>query len=155
MKLVPGLEAAVVDRDLLDVISLDPETDPRVMQAQVAGPAALFVSKAHKLRERAQEKEKRPDRLVDKDAGDVARLMRSDAGDPTDIAARVRQLQADPRTVESTNTGLRYLEELFGTGRALGIEMAGRALGADAYESLLPGYFRELRDELGDAWPAT
>jgi hypothetical protein len=153
MKLVPGIEAAVVDRDLMDVTSIEPGIDPRVVRAHVAGPAALLIAKAHKIHDRAQDREKRPDRLIDKDAGDVARLMMSDAGDLRDVAERIRCLQADLRTADSTNTGLRYLDKLFGTRRALGVEMAIRAFGGPAQAAVLPGYLSGLRDELGDAWP--
>ncbi|WP_156756394.1 hypothetical protein [Actinokineospora pegani] len=50
---------------------------------------------------------------------------------------------------------MRYLDGLFGTSRALGIQMAVSALGGDAQAPLLPIYIRGLRDELSDAWPAT
>ena len=59
-----GLEAALVDHSTMTIAALDP-TDNRSLQAKVAGPAALFVAKAHKLNDRA--KSPRPDRLDDKD----------------------------------------------------------------------------------------
>lgn len=68
---VSGLEAAVVDHDLMDVPSLEPAIDDRVISARVAGPAALLVAKAYKIQQRAGEPGQR--RLIDKDAGDVVR----------------------------------------------------------------------------------
>jgi hypothetical protein len=66
---VAGLEAAVVDNREHWVEALDPD-DPRRLSVKVAGPAALTVSKAHKLGERRSS----PARLVDKDAHDLYRL---------------------------------------------------------------------------------
>ena len=48
-----GLEAALVDHSTMTIAALDP-TDNRSLQAKVAGPAALFVAKAHKLNDRAE-----------------------------------------------------------------------------------------------------
>lgn len=45
-----GLEAAVVDHDLLEIVGL--KGDARRRTANVAGPAALLVAKLHKLGER-------------------------------------------------------------------------------------------------------
>jgi hypothetical protein len=66
-----GLEAAVVDNDVLEIRALD-ATDPRRLNARVAGPAALLIAKLHKIAERATSS---PDRLVDKDAHDLYRLL--------------------------------------------------------------------------------
>jgi hypothetical protein len=62
----PGLEAAVVDHAPMVIASLDP-TDVRRVEIKVGGPAALLVSKLHKLGERQDS----PGRLIDKDAHDV------------------------------------------------------------------------------------
>ena len=48
-----GLEAALVDHSTMTIAALDP-TDDRSLQTKVAGPAALFVAKAHKLNDRAE-----------------------------------------------------------------------------------------------------
>jgi hypothetical protein len=65
-----GLEASMVDRSLMTVAALEP-ADDRARTLNVAGPAALLVAKLHKLGERRLT----PDRLVDKDAHDVYRLL--------------------------------------------------------------------------------
>lgn len=69
----PGLEAAIVDNDVLAIASLD-QDDPRMVDALVAGPTALLIAKAHKINDRLVETD-RPDRLKDKDASDVYRIF--------------------------------------------------------------------------------
>jgi hypothetical protein len=65
-----GLEAAMVDHAPMRIGALDP-ADTRTVTIPVAGPAALLVSKLHKLGERQGDAK----RLVDKDAHDVYRLL--------------------------------------------------------------------------------
>ena len=67
-----GLEAALVDKDPMPITALDP-ADQRAVTVDVAGVAALLVAKAHKLHDREQRG--RADRLDDKDAADVFRMM--------------------------------------------------------------------------------
>lgn len=66
-----GLEAAVVENDLMQVGSLA-ANEGRRHEVRVAGTAALLVAKAHKIGERATTF---PSRLVDKDAHDVYRIL--------------------------------------------------------------------------------
>ena len=88
----------------------------------VAGPAALFVAKLHKLGER----QAAPGRLLDKDAHDVYRLLV--ATDSATVAARLRQLREHELSGGVTRDALVYLQELFAAGpEALGSTMAGRA----------------------------
>ena len=68
-----GLEAALVDHSTITISALDP-ADARSVEAEVAGPAALLVAKAHKFTTGASG---RTDRLDDKDAADVVRLMQT------------------------------------------------------------------------------
>lgn len=119
-----GLEAAAVDADLMTVSSLDPGADDRAMEIRVAGPAALLIAKAYKIHDRVAAPER--DRLVDKDASDVIRLMM--ATDPDDARERVATLLACPRTTAVARTGLEYLRALFGAARTTGTSMAVRAL---------------------------
>jgi hypothetical protein len=67
-----GLEAALIDRGHQSITALDPQ-DPRVHSIWVAGPAALLVSKLHKIAERLNQ----PKRRDNKDALDVLRLLRA------------------------------------------------------------------------------
>jgi len=75
-----GLEAALVDHAPMTIVALKPE-DGRTLSANVAGPAALLVAKAHKIHDRLQRG--RPDRVLDKDAGDVLRLMQTTTRSPS------------------------------------------------------------------------
>jgi hypothetical protein len=83
-----GLEAAVVDNAVMTIRALAADED-RVVEARVAGPAALLVAKLYKLGERQET----PDRLVDKDAYDAYRLLVAIATD--ELAAALVRLLAD------------------------------------------------------------
>lgn len=116
----PGLEAAVVDHAPMTIGALDP-ADARKATVAVAGPAALIVSKLHKLGERKED----PGRLVDKDAHDIYRLLV--ATDSTTIAARLIELSHDELAGATTQVAIGYLRGLFADASALGPTMAGRA----------------------------
>lgn len=121
MRRATGLEAAVVDHAPMRVSALDPEDD-RTHVVQVASPAALVVSKLFKLAER----EVHPNRLADKDAHDLYRLLV--ATDRIEVSEGLRNLRADSLAGPVTEEALRVLERLFAAGpEALGAMMAGRA----------------------------
>ena len=67
-----GLEGALVDRKLTKITSLPPSVE-RSVAMLVAGPAALLVAKVHKIAERTDT----GDRITDKDALDVLRLLQA------------------------------------------------------------------------------
>lgn len=116
-----GLEAALVDNVAMTIGALDAD-DTRRFELVVAGPSALLVAKLHKIAERQGS----PSRLVDKDALDVYRLLRTV---PTEILVTgIRRLLDDPRSGEVTREALNYLEALFGTAETAGSQMAARAL---------------------------
>jgi hypothetical protein len=117
---VTGLEAAVVDNEIREIIALD-GLDQRRYDLAVAGPTALLVAKLHKLGDR----QKQGTRLEDKDAHDVYRLLRAV---PTALFAdKVRFLRDDPIAGDVTREAVERLEALFGTAESLGSTMAGRA----------------------------
>lgn len=118
-----GLEAALVDNSRMTIAALDP-SDERELDARVAGPAALFVAKAHKLHDRIATG--RAARLDDKDASDVVRLMQSTR--PDEISATLSALTEDAVAGPPTTEALKYIEGLFGRRGRPGIEMASRAL---------------------------
>lgn len=120
----PGLEAALIDNDVLTIEPLDTQ-DRRSIASRVAGPAAMLIAKAHKISDRLAQ-EARPDRLIDKDASDVYRLMLTTA--PERITEVVPTLLADPRVAGSAQRGLDLLRAQFGARRGPGVEMAVRAL---------------------------
>ena len=116
-----GLEAAVVDHEHMEIRSLS-AADPRVLSAQVAGPAALLVAKLHKLGERQDS----PTRLVDKDAHDIYRLLVAISTDT--LATALHRLLNDDLAGPVTTRALTYLADLFAaSAAATGSHMAGRA----------------------------
>lgn len=119
----PGLEATLVDNDVMRIAALDP-TDRRSARLRVAGTAALFVAKTHKINDRVESS--RPDRLVDKDASDVVRLMQTSS--PQEVAETLAGLLADPSAGAPTEFAIERLRALFGSRAGIGIEMAIRAL---------------------------
>lgn len=139
-----GLEAALVDHSSLQITALDPH-DTRIVDAQVAGEAALLVAKAHKIHERHQRG--RADRIDDKDAADVVRLMQTT--DPATVAATLAALMAHPVSGAASTDGLAFLDQLFGRVGRPGIDMATSALHLAmpqaTVEALCVAYTRELR----------
>lgn len=115
-----GLEAAVVDNAVMTIRALAVDDD-RVVEALVAGPAALLVAKLHKLGERQET----PDRLVDKDAYDIYRLLVAITTD--ELAAALVRLLADELAGDVTSAALDFLAQLFGQAASVGSVMAGRA----------------------------
>jgi hypothetical protein len=117
----PGLEAAVVEHAPMTVTSLD-LNDTRSAEIEVAGSAALLVAKLHKLGERRTT----PERLLDKDAHDIYRLLV--AADTDTLSTAFAKLQADELAGSVTDEAIAHLEQLFASGPdALGSAMAGRA----------------------------
>lgn len=118
----PGLEAAIIDNGVLTIEALDDED--RTVQARIAGATALLIAKAHKIGDRLAHA--RPDRLVDKDAADVFRLMLTT--EPEQVNEVVPELLEDLRVAGPAQRGLELLWSQFGARRAPGVEMAVRAL---------------------------
>lgn len=114
-----GLEGALVDREPREIASF--HEGGRRTQLLVAGPAALLVSKLHKLSERLEDR----DRLKDKDALDVLRLLRGVA--LASMVEGIRQLLADPRSQDVTRAAMGQLLRLFGRPDAPGSGFAARA----------------------------
>jgi hypothetical protein len=117
-----GLEAALIDRDL-KVIGALSAADRREFHVAVAGPAALMVTKRHKISERMAEH--RQGRLHDKDALDVFRLLQTV---PTlDLVSAFSRLLAADLARAVTSEALTALDTLFSHARATGAQMAERA----------------------------
>ena len=141
-----GLEAALVDHNPITISALD-EGDSRSVVAEVAGPAALLVAKAHKVHDRVAAGRK--DRLDDKDAADVVRLMQ--AIPARAVRSTLDRLQQDPLAGSVTTAAMGYFNELFGRRGRPGIEMAARALRlampAERVEALCMAYVAVLVSE--------
>jgi hypothetical protein len=118
-----GLECALIDHATMAVSALDPG-DGRSLDAEVAGPAALLVAKAHKLHDRIASG--KATRIDEKDAGDVVRLMRATA--PNDVAATLARVASNDIAGPVARSALEYVDELFGRRGRRGIEMAARNL---------------------------
>lgn len=115
-----GLEAALVDRETREIGALD-ERDTRRFRMAIAGPTALLVAKLHKIHERVEAQK----RVLDKDALDVLRLLRTV---PTEtFAGALDRLRNDPLSGEITEQAIRYLRELFSSPNTPGSSMAARA----------------------------
>ena len=115
-----GLEAALIDHELMKIGPL--KGDGESVLANVAGPAALLVAKLHKIGERA---DAAPDRLIDKDAHDIYRLLV--AIETLPLAGRLAVLRSNDLAAEATEQALMWLRQLFGAGPdALGSLMAAR-----------------------------
>lgn len=123
---IPGLEAVLYDHDVMSVASLAPRSDRRVIQVQVAGVPSLLIAKAHKIQDRLDDQERRPDRLTDKDAADVIRLFM--AGDPDDVRARWDGLAAIAKITTVVERGRDLLISQFADSAAPGVQMAERNL---------------------------
>jgi len=117
-----GLEAALSDNRLATVGALE-EVDARRFDIRVAGPSALLVAKLHKLAERAAEPG--GERLKDKDALDVLRLLRAI---PLDVFTDgLDRLRAEAMSAAVTREAITFLERLFGAPSSPGSRMAVRA----------------------------
>jgi hypothetical protein len=132
---VPGIEASLVDSDAMPVDSLE-ANDKRAFEIQVAGQGALLVAKIHKILDR----ETQGDRLKDKDALDVFRLLRGTSTE--EMAGRIAQASADDRSRTVTSQALDAMPILFGRAEGEGVRMAIRAteglmLEAEVVESLV------------------
>lgn len=117
---VLGLEGAAVDNEFRTVPALDP-ADHRSVRMRVASPAALVVAKLYKLGERHEER--RRDRLEEKDAFDIYRLLQLPSAE---LSGGMKRILADERSSLVGEAALGFLRELFAVPDALGCVMAGR-----------------------------
>lgn len=143
-----GLEAALVDHSPMLVTALD-AADARSITAEVAGPAALLVAKAHKIHDRVEDGKTR--RIKDKDASDVVRIMQTVAASA--LAPVFATLLDDPVACSVTRDGLGYLRALFGRWGGSGVTMAANALriamDPDTVEVICTSFIAQLDAALG------
>lgn len=118
-----GLEAALVDHVPMTITALETD-DPRSINAHVAGVAAMFVAKVHKIHDRVESG--RTDRLSDKDSSDLFRLMQTTSTE--EVGRRLAELVDDPTAGEVTRLAIGYIDELYGRRGRAGVDMAVRAL---------------------------
>jgi hypothetical protein len=136
-----GLEGTLVDNSAIQITSLE-TTDRRSVVVNVAGEAALLVSKLFKLGERLE----KPERLEAKDAGDVYRLF--DVLAPDEMADRLDQLLTDDRSATTTMAAIEYGNRLFRTPASPGVRLGVAALAGTMPEptvvAVLTSYWNEL-----------
>ncbi len=117
---VDGLEGVLVDQSQMSIASLEPDEDPRRIEARVAGPGALLVAKLFKINER-----KGTSRPNDKDALDILRILQ---GIETNVlAACLRRILEDERSQAVGERALVLFSDLFGSRGREGAVMAARA----------------------------
>jgi hypothetical protein len=136
-----GLEGALVERELRTIGAFDPN-DTRTVDLWVAGPGALLVAKVHKIAERVGSQ----DRVRDKDALDVLRLLR--ATETRYLASRLQVLRDNELARDVTSEAIALMPELFGALDSAGVEMAVRAAGAGEPPAVLGGSLVALIEEL-------
>jgi hypothetical protein len=119
-----GSKPSLIDKELAQIAAFDP-ADTRSFSIAVAGPAALIVSKVHKIDERLRER--RLTRLDDKDSLDVLRLLQ--AVPTSKLAQSFDILVNDSIARDVTREALTSLRSLFGDARGVGSSMAARAAG--------------------------
>ena len=142
-----GLEGTLLDNDLIEVVALD-DADSRRYTVRVAGPAALVVAKVHKLRDRLADGKE--DRVADKDAADVYRLML--AVPVREVVARLSPLLDDDVAGPPCREAVELLGQLFGAPRSDGVRMAADALRvaapAERIADVCTGFVRQVRETL-------
>ncbi|MDA8318562.1 MAG: hypothetical protein M0030_01925 [Actinomycetota bacterium] len=142
-----GLEGAILDHDLIEVGALE-AADSRRRTVRVAGPAALVVAKVYKLRDRLAEG--KSDRIADKDAADVYRLML--AVPVRECVGRLRALLNDETAGPVCSEALELMAQFFGARGAIGVGMASKALRVavppERIADVCTGFVRDVREDL-------
>ena len=124
---VLGLEGALVSHKVRKITSLVPGAD-RSCLLKVAGPAALLVSKVHKIGERLEDSDVRRQEQLPKDAFDIYRLLR--AIDTAELASEFRLLQSDGVSSCVTSVALSTFESLFDSRSGIGTGLLVRSVEA-------------------------
>jgi hypothetical protein len=145
---VTGLEGALVDRDVSSISALE-ASDDRQCELWIAGPAALLIAKTHKILDRLDS----PDRLNDKDALDVYRLLK--AVPTAEMVGRFDALLGDNLSRPVTERAIAEIPRLFGSPFATGARMVVRAAGPLESSDTVGASIAALSQELVSALGAT
>ena len=124
---VRGLEGALVSHSVRKIISLFPDAE-RSCFLKVAGPAALLVSKVHKIGERLEDGDARRQEQLPKDAFDIYRLLR--AIDTAELASEFALLRSHEISSRVTSGALSTFKNLFGSRSDMGTSLLVRSVGA-------------------------
>lgn len=117
---VHGLEGALVSHARRKIASLVSDSD-RSCSLKVAGPAALLVTKVHKIGERLEAPAGHRQAQLSKDAFDIYRLLR--ATDTTELAEEFGILQSHKISSCVTSGALSMFQNLFGSWSGMGPEL--------------------------------
>lgn len=141
-----GLEGTLVDRERRTIAALDPD-DSRSVTMWIAGPAALLVAKTHKIAERVGAQ----DRVRDKDALDVLRILRAVA--TADLVRGVTELLDSETAAGVTLEAIDALRVLFAQSAGEGVAMTVRAAGEEDGGATIAASMVALVGDLLDALP--
>lgn len=137
----------MIDHDLIEIVALD-DSDARRFSVRVAGPAALIVAKVYKLRDRLAAG--KADRIADKDAADVYRLMLTVP--MSEFLLRLEPILADETARSVCSEAVDLMVQMFGARLADGVRMAIDALRVavpeDQVADVCNGFVRHVREGL-------
>ncbi|MEV4731966.1 hypothetical protein [Saccharopolyspora sp. NPDC049426] len=127
-RIAPGLEPALLDNEIVTIAGLEPG-DARTCDLRVAGPAALLTAKAIKIGERLGQAGRQPDRLREKDALDVFRVLQ--AIEVPDLVRGFAKHREDEHAASATNQALSLFHEHGATSQGLLAQLAATASQGD------------------------
>jgi hypothetical protein len=139
---VRGLEGALVDHSPVRINSLD-ENDRRTHIIELAGPAALLVSKVLKVFERVQGVQRRQD---DKDAFDIFRLLR--AVQTPDLTKGLNHLLVEELSSAVATEAIEAFNKLFGDTASVGVQMVVRHIRGIESEDIISSSCVALSQDL-------
>ncbi len=132
-RIAAGLEPALVDRDIVTLMALDP-TDPRTVNVNVAGPSALVVAKLIKLEERiAAAASGGRGRVRGKDTTDIFRLLVGT--EPDALCAGFQRHESDSWAASTTSRARDFVRaEKQARSRSMLRRVFGTEVGDDALQ---------------------
>ncbi|MQY19606.1 hypothetical protein [Nocardia macrotermitis] len=144
-RIARGLEPALVDNEIVSIAAFEPD-DSRKHCLRVAGPAALVTAKAIKVGERLGQVDRQPDRLKEKDALDIFRLLQ--AIEVSDLVNGFEKHREDEYAAAATADALDILRA---HGTTPSKQLAQLAAVAAQDDPIVAPAFAALVDELLDA----
>lgn len=141
-RITPGLEPAVADHASQVLEALDPG-DHRRVEVNVAGPAALLVAKAIKIEDRLVDVRTAANRVKEKDALDMLRLLQ--AVETADLVTGLRRHLEDDDAKAIALRALTFLEQ---AGTTPGSVLPSLAAGAAAGDRTVAPSFAALTQTL-------
>ncbi|MFC7621287.1 hypothetical protein [Microlunatus sp. GCM10028923] len=146
-RIAHGLEPALIDNEMVTLVSLD-QSDPRTSDLRVAGPAALLTAKMIKIGERLEQAANQRDRVKEKDALDVFRLLQ--AIDVSEFVVGFQRHREDEHASAATAEALSVLRV---QAAAPGSPIPQIAASAAQGDPAVPPAFAALVSELITALP--